>query len=68
MEKVRRLLRGYRHICFLDFEGTQFSHEMIALGAVKVSIRKDGTIRKIHRGIYTLVKAKNKVGSVVTDA
>lgn len=54
-------------LCFLDLEGTQFSHEMIAIGAVKVSLKKDGTIKKIHKGYYSLVKAKNKIGSVVTN-
>ncbi len=67
MKALDKHLNYVKTLCFLDLEGTQFSHEMIALGAVKASIRKDGTIRKIHRGIYTLVKAKNKVGSVVTD-
>lgn len=67
MKALDKHLNNVKTLCFLDLEGTQFSHEMIALGAVKVSIRKDGTIKKIHRGIYTLVKSKNRVGNVVTD-
>lgn len=67
MKALLRQLNSVKTLCFLDLEGTQFSHEMIALGAVKVNIRKDGSIKKIHRGYYTLVKAKNKVGKVVTD-
>ena len=67
MKALDKHLNYVKTLCFLDLEGTQFSHEMIALGAVKVSIRKDGSIRKIHRGIYTLVKSKNRVGNVVTD-
>ncbi len=51
----------------MDLEGTQFTHEMIAIGAIKVEIRKDGSVRKIHKGMYTLVKAKNRIGKVVTD-
>ncbi len=51
----------------MDLEGTQFTHEMIAIGAIKVEIRKDGTVKKIHKGMYTLVKAKNRIGKVVTD-
>ncbi len=51
----------------MDLEGTQFTHEMIAIGAVKVEIRKDGSVKKIHKGMYTLVKAKNRIGKVVTD-
>ncbi len=67
MKALNKYLNNVKTLCFLDLEGTQFSHEMIAIGAVKVSIRKDGSIKKIHRGIYTLVKAKNRVGKVVTD-
>lgn len=67
MKALDKHLNYVKTLCFLDLEGTQFSHEMIALGAVKVSIRKDGSVRKIHRGIYTLVKSKNRVGNVVTD-
>ena len=67
MKDLDRHLNNVKTLCFLDLEGTQFSHEMIAFGAVKVSIRKDGSVKKIHRGIYSLVKAKNKVGKVVTD-
>ena len=67
MRALDKHLNNVKTLCFLDLEGTQFSHEMIAIGAVKVSIRQDGSIRKIHRGMYTLVKAKNRVGKVVTD-
>ena len=61
MKALNKHLNNVKTLCFLDLEGTQFSHEMIAIGAVKVNIRKDGSIKKIHRGIYTLVKSKNRV-------
>ena len=67
MKALEKHLQKRKVLCFLDLEGTQFSHEMIALGAVKVHIRKDGSVRKIHKGYYTLVKAKNHIGKVVTD-
>lgn len=67
MQALNKYLMNRKTLCFLDLEGTQFSHEMIAIGAVKVSVKKDGTIKKIHKGYYTLVKAKNRVGSVVTN-
>ncbi len=60
-------LQNRKSLCFMDLEGTQFTHEMIAIGAIKVDIRKDGTVKKIHKGMYTLVKAKNRIGKVVTD-
>ena len=67
MEKLQRLLKGNRHICFLDFEGTQFSHEMIAFGACFVTIDKNGFIAKEKRPIKQYVKAKNKIGKFVKD-
>ena len=67
MEKVRRLLRGYKHICFLDFEGTQFSHEMIAFGAIFTTLDKNGLIVKEKKPIKYYVKCKNQIGKFVKN-
>ena len=67
MKALEKRIQHRHQLCFIDLEGTQFSHEMIAIGAVKVDIHKDMTIKKIHKGYYTLVKAKNKVGKVVEE-
>ncbi len=67
MKELEKRIQHQRSLCFLDLEGTQFSHEMIALGAVKVDLYKDMTIKKYHQGYYSLVKAKNKIGHVVNE-
>ena len=67
MQALEKILKGRKSLCFIDLEGTQFSHEMIAIGAVKVDVRRDGSVKKIHRGYYTLVKPKSRIGKVVTD-
>ena len=67
MKDLEKIINSRKSLCFLDLEGTQFSHEMIAIGAIKVDIRKDLSIKKIHKGYYSLVLAKNKIGKVVTD-
>ena len=67
MKDLAKIINGRKTLCFLDLEGTQFSHEMIAIGAVKVDLKKDNTIKRIHKGYYSLVLAKNKIGKVVTD-
>ena len=67
MKKVQRLLKGYRHICFLDFEGTQFSHEMIAFGAIFVTLDKNGLIAKQKKPIRQYVKCKNPIGKFVVN-
>ena len=67
MKKVLKILKNRRHICFLDFEGTQFSHEMIALGAVMVNIDKNGYITKRKHPVKYYVKAKNSIGNFVKN-
>ena len=46
MKKFEKLLKGHKSLVFLDFEGTQFSHEMIAIGAMHVVIDRHGFIKK----------------------
>ncbi len=67
MKKLRKLVRDVKQVIFLDLEGTQFTHEMIALGAVKVTLKKDGTFKKVFPGFKIYVLAKNNIGHVVTD-
>lgn len=67
MKKLTNSLGERRYICFLDFEGTQFSHEMIAFGAVLATVNRFGEIKNYKKPIKFFVKAKNKVGRVVED-
>lgn len=68
MNKVKKLLKGNTRICFLDFEGTQFSHEMIALGAVFATLNpKTGRIKKSKDAFHVYVKAKNPIGNYVVN-
>lgn len=67
MKKLLRLLKGHKHICFLDFEGTQYSHEMIALGAVMTTLDRNGKIKASKTPFKIYVKAHNKIGSYVTQ-
>lgn len=67
VKKLEKSLKGLKYLCFLDFEGTQFSHEMIAYGAVFASIDKNFRIKKYKEPIKSLVKSKNKVGKFVEN-
>ncbi|NLB48466.1 MAG: hypothetical protein GX813_01270 [Erysipelotrichia bacterium] len=66
MKKFKRLSKGRKSLVFLDFEGTQFSHEMIALGAVQATINRHGYIRKTKKPFKLYVKAQNRIGKIVT--
>lgn len=65
MKRVLKNFKGHKHLLFMDFEGTQFSHEMIAFGAVLVTIDKNGYIVKQKKPIKRYVRAKNAIGKFV---
>jgi len=67
-EKLKKALKGHKVLVFLDFEGTQFSHEMIAIGAIATVIDpKTGRIKKRKEPFKVFVRAHNKIGSYVVE-
>lgn len=67
MKKLEKLLKNKKCIVFLDFEGTQFSHEMISIGAIACTINANGRVRKYHKPFEVYVKCKNKIGKYVIN-
>lgn len=67
MKKITKLLRGRNVLLFLDFEGTQFSHEIISIGAVLCTLNRNNEIKTYKEPFKIFVKAKNKIGNYVTD-
>ena len=67
MKDLIRALRGHTCLVFLDLEGTQVTHEMIEIGAYKVTIRDDLTIKKVFKPYSSYVLAKHRVGPIVTE-
>ena len=46
MKIMKKIIKKHRHLVFMDFEGTQYPHELIAFGAVKVTLDKNYNIIK----------------------
>ena len=67
MKKLLKLVDPYQTLVFLDLEGTQFSHEMIALGAVKVRLHKNKTIKRFTKSMKVYVKPHEKIGRIVEN-
>ena len=65
MQKVDKILRGRNNIVFIDFEGTQRTQEMIAIGAVSCSLNRDGTIKNMKPAFKRFVRSTTKVGGIV---
>ena len=67
-KKLLKCLKGHKSLVFLDFEGTQFSHEMIAIGGIAVLIDpKTGLIKRRKPAFKVYVRAHNKIGNYVTE-
>ena len=69
MEAFKKLLKGRNKLIFLDFEGTQFSHEIIAVGAVKIDCDENGLL--VNKDSYSTfkryVKSYGPIGRIVAN-
>lgn len=66
MESFNKLLKNRSTLVFLDFEGTQFSHEIIAIGAVKV-VLSNGVISDEYSSFKRYVKSYGPIGKIVSS-
>ncbi|MGI6735520.1 MAG: exonuclease domain-containing protein [Bacilli bacterium] len=65
MKKLAKAVRGLKQLIFLDLEGTQFSHELIAIGAIKATLNANGTIKKLFPGFKQYVLPTQDIGNYV---
>jgi hypothetical protein len=69
MDSFKRFLKSKKAIVFLDFEGTQFSHEIIAIGAIKVMLDENKNIidSKDAKTFKIYVKPLGIIGKIVEE-
>lgn len=68
MEAFKKILKGRTNLVFIDFEGTQFSHEIIAVGCSKVKCDLNGMINSKNNETYKrYVKCYGTVGKIVSE-
>lgn len=67
MKLLDKAIKNHKYLVFLDFEGTQYSHEMIAIGAVLATLNRKGEIKRMKKGYKAFVLAKNKIGTFVEN-
>lgn len=67
MKNFDQILKKRDILIFLDFEGTQFSHEIIAAGFVKVKIDQSGGFIEEPQYFKRYVKCYGRIGKIVTD-
>lgn len=66
VRKLEKALRGCRVLVFVDLEGTQYSHEITEIGAYKVWLNDDLSVKKIGRPFRCYSKPKHPIGSFVS--
>lgn len=66
MKVLSDALNGSKTVVFFDFEGTQFSQEIIAIGAIKVDLDNKLQVVKKYNPFKIYVISKEKVGNIVT--
>lgn len=67
MKIVDKILNGYKQVVFIDFEGSQHSQEIIAIGALKVTLDAKNFVKTVSKGFKVLVKINTPVGHIVTN-
>lgn len=67
MKQIDKLINGYKNIVFLDFEGSQYSQEIIAIGAIKCTLDAKNNIKEVSKGFKVYCKINSKVGRIVTE-
>jgi inhibitor of KinA sporulation pathway (predicted exonuclease) len=66
MKLLKSILEDCRHLLFIDLEGTQFSHEVIAIGAVLVDCDENYKPIGKEETFKCFVKASTDVGTVIS--
>lgn len=65
MKFINKLLNDANEIIFMDFEGTQLTQEIIAIGAIKIELDNKKRIKKTHKPFKIFIRAEGVVGPVV---
>jgi DNA polymerase III, alpha subunit (gram-positive type) len=65
MRELNKHLNDSKVVVFLDFEGTQYTQEIIAIGAIKAVLDNKNQIKKTYPGFKFYVKATGSVGKIV---
>lgn len=67
MKEINRLLNNAKTIIFIDFEGSQYSQEIIAIGAIKASLDNKNFVKKISSTFKCYIKIDEIVGDFITN-
>lgn len=68
MKQLKKFLKGRHTLIFIDFEGTQFTHEIIASGLYKCKIDGNGKIiNNVDNGLLIYTKPRSSIGKIVTQ-
>ena len=65
MKEIKNILNDFKVIVFFDFEGSQFSQEIIAIGAIKAYLDNKNFIKKTSNPFKIYIKINTCVGPFI---
>lgn len=67
MKALDSQLNGSKKIVFFDFEGTQYTQEIFAIGAIMVTLDNKSQIKSRSKPFRVIVNSYGEVGKIVED-
>ena len=67
MKVLNKRVGSSQYILFLDLEGTQYTHEVISIGAILTKVGPNGTVTATKKGFHEYVIAQEKVSKFITE-
>ncbi len=67
MKEINRILNDNKTIIFIDFEGSQYSQEIIAIGAIKATLDNKNFVKKTYSPFKIYIKIDEIVGDFITN-
>lgn len=67
MQELNKILNCRKDLVFLDFEGTQYTQEIFAIGAIKVTLDNKNRIKNKSNPFKAIIKTNGQVGSIIEN-
>ena len=65
MKEIQKALNQIKKVVFIDFEGSQFSQEIIAIGAIKCTLDNKNFVKEASKPLKIYIKIDEPIGPFI---
>lgn len=65
MKEIQKVLNQIKKVVFIDFEGSQFSQEIIAIGAIKCTLDNKNFVKETSKPLKIYIKIDEPIGPFI---